>query len=164
MKKKYLLSVLVLTTSLLNANPNDNFENSQNTNQNPHKETKPLAPKSLKIKKQEFQNINKLIKKLDKLSEREKSNRLKLTEALGNYNHAFKNFEAVLEIKTLTENMHKEQDCYVAYYRIKDLDKKLRGANEDDIKVYNEIKAPLQNFLANCKNLRLDLLKKYKNK
>ena len=58
--------------------------------------------------------------------------------------------------------MHKEQDCYVAYYRIKDLDKKLRGANSDDIKIYNEIKVPLQNFLANCKNLRLDLLKKYK--
>jgi len=91
-------------------------------------------------------------------------NRAKLAEAKLNYKVASNNFHAVLEIKTLTENMHREQDCYLAYYRIKDLDKKIRVGSADDMQIYNEIKAPLQSFLANCRNLRLDLLKKYKNK
>jgi len=166
MKKKYLLSTVILATVLLSANPNEVNPNEVNPNDaNVHVEKPaPQPPKTREILKQEFENINKLIAKIDRLSEREKENRKKLEEARVNYNVAMKNFEAVLEIKNLTENMHNKQDCYVTYYRIKDLDKKIRaGGSEIDVIIYSEIKEPLQKFLDNCKNLRLDLLKKYRN-
>ena len=163
MKKRYLLPTLLLATSLFSANPID--ENPKNIGSHVQSEQPtPQPPKTKEIKKQEFQNLNRLIAKIDRLSEREKQNRLKLEEAKRNFSIASSNFKAVLEIKTLTENMHREQDCYVAYYRIKDLDKKIRaGGSEIDVTIYNEIKAPLQDFLANCRTLRLDLLKKYRN-
>ena len=158
MKKRYLLPVLLLVTTILSAN-----EYNVNT-QTEESHQKPVAPKTIKVLKEEFKNLNKIIVAIDKLSEREKQNRAKLEEAAQNYKIASDNFNAVLEIKTLTENIHKEQNCYLAYYRIQDLNKKIRVGSDDNILIYNEIKVPLQQFLKNCKNLRLDLLKKYKNK
>lgn len=162
MKKKYLLSTVILATALLSANLYE--ANPEDANVHVEKPA-PQPPKTREIKQQEFKNLTRLIAKIDNLSEREKKNRLKIEEAKLNYAIASENFNAVLEIKTLTENMHNKQNCYVAYYRIKDLDRKIKGGgSEIDITIYNEIKAPLQNFLHNCKNLRLDLLKKHKNK
>jgi len=98
----------------------------------------------------------------DGLSDKEKQNRLKLEEAKRNYGIAMENFQAVLDIKDLITNIHKNEDCYVAYYRIKDLNRKIKSSDTEDIKVsiYTEIKSPLQTFSSNCRNLRLEKYKK----
>lgn len=156
MKKKYLLSVL-LTTTLLTANPDG-------TEFNGTKVSTPKPPKTREVKEQEFRDLTKLIAKLDRLSNREKQNRLNLEKAKRNYGEAMENFKAVLDIKDLITNIHENEDCYVAYYRIKDLNRKIKSGSTDDIKmsIYTEMKGPLQTFLNNCRNLRLDLLEKYK--
>lgn len=156
MKKKYLLSVL-LTTTLLTANP-------VGTEVNGTEISNPEPPKTKEVKEQEFRNLTNLIAKLDRLSDAEKKNRLNLEKAKRNYGEAMENFQAVLDIKDLITNIHENEDCYVAYYRIKDLNGKIKSGSTDDIKVsiYTEMKDPLQTFLSNCRNLRLDLLEKYK--
>lgn len=164
MKKRYLLTFLFVTTILSADQNNVNAQTGEIDAQPEQSSEKPVAPKTIKVLKQEFKNLNKVIAVIDKLSEREKQNNAKLAKATQNYKIASDNFNAVLEIKTLTEDIHKEQSCYVAYYRIQDLNKKIRVGSDDNILIYNEIKAPLQQFFKNCKNLRLDLLKKYKNK
>jgi len=78
MNKRYLLPALLLVATILSANP-DNM-NAQNGAMDIQAEesmqkAKPLPLKTIEIKQQEFRNLNKLIAKMDKLSEREKQNR-----------------------------------------------------------------------------------------
>jgi len=122
------------------------------------------TPKSKKITMNDFQYFKALKVKYDNLSTQERKVRLELDEAKTNFGIAMRNFNEVLEIKTLIEDINNKEECYVAYFRIKDLNNKLQSSTGIETKIYHEIKAPLKKFLKSCPSLKIDQLKKNKGR
>lgn len=120
-------------------------------------------PTQKKISMSEFKNLQMRLNKFNKLSEQEKKARIHILEARENYSVAKKNFRIVLDLKILVKDIQKNENCYVKYYRLKDINKKIkRIPSDEDLLVLRDMKKPIQKFLKQCGSLRLDLLKKYK--
>jgi hypothetical protein len=123
----------------------------------------PQIDVTVQISMEDFPSLEMEFSKFEELSDKEKKMRLDIDKAKINYKVARGNFDDVLNIKTLIENISDKKECYSAYYRIKDLNKKIEvsSSSSKNIAVLNEIKDPLTAFLKNCSNLRVDLLEKY---
>jgi hypothetical protein len=120
-----------------------------------------------KLSKKEYKKqIEVLIKKEEKYSKMLKSEatlREKLARIESNYKHADNNFQKVKEIRLLVDDMRQNEDCYIKYYRIQDLNIQIKNENNEKnrnkfLKIKNKIN---ETFIQKCKNIKTNLLKKY---
>lgn len=128
---------------------------SENINKEVKKKSKPISI-------DDFNRIKSRLGILSKMSDEVKESYRKLAEAEENLNSAEKNFNFVKNAKQLVENIQDNEECYITYFRIKELDSNIKSISSgSDIKILESIEKPLKKFLKKCKNMRLDLLKEY---